>query len=272
MVVTDLDGTLSHPSGQFTPANLQALGDLGRAGIVRVVATGRSLHFARRQLAPDFPIDYLIFSSGAGILDWSNQTLLVKHGLSADDCQAISRLLIPRQLGFMLHDPVPDNHHFAFWEPGKPLPDFAVRCQRHAAFARPWDPHSRAGASQFLVVVGAADAETWHQELRVSLATYSVIRATSPISAESAWIEIFPHQVSKSQGASWIAARHGIATGDVLAVGNDYNDRDLLGWAGTARVVADAPEPLRRQFPVVAAHDQSGFAEAVAGWIASRGE
>ena len=56
----------------------------------------------------------------------------------------------------------------------------------------------------------------------------TVIRTTSPLDHRSTWIEVFPREVSKSQAAAWLAARHGIRRGDVCAVGNDYNDRDLL--------------------------------------------
>ena len=36
-------------------------------------------------------------------------------------------------------------------------------------------------------------------------------------------------------------------------------------WAAQARVVANAPAELRARYPVVAAHDRDGFAEAVGG-------
>jgi hydroxymethylpyrimidine pyrophosphatase-like HAD family hydrolase len=176
-----------------------------------------------------------------------------------------------RELGFMLHGPVPENHFFTYWEPPKAHPDFQLRCQRHAAYARRWEPgFSPVASSQFLVVVGAEEAASRHDELRAALDGYSVIRATSPLSPDSAWLEIFPPQVSKSQAAAWLAGRHQLKASEVLAVGNDYNDLDLLSWAGTAYVVGDAPDLLRRSFSSVARHDESGFAEAVTRWLAKK--
>ncbi len=55
-----------------------------------------------------------------------------------------------------------------------------------------------------------------------------------------------------------------MARAEVVAVGNDYNDRDLLEWAEHAYVVANAAPPLKARYRVVASNDAQGFAEAVA--------
>jgi hydroxymethylpyrimidine pyrophosphatase-like HAD family hydrolase len=62
------------------------------------------------------------------------------------------------------------------------------------------------------------------------------------------WIEAFAPGVSKSQAAAWIARTCGIAREDAWAIGNDYNDWDLLRWAGRAAVIQDAPETMRAEF------------------------
>ena len=93
-----------------------------------------------------------------------------------------------------------------------------------------------------------------------------MIRTTSPIDGASLWIEIFPRSVSKARGAEWVLRRHGVADENVLAVGNDYNDLDLLRWAKTKYLVTNAPKPLHDLFPTVAPNDDSGFSEAVSRW------
>ena len=51
---------------------------------------------------------------------------------------------------------------------------------------------------------------------------------------------------------------------NVVAVGNDTNDRDLLEWAQHAYVVANAAASLKRRYTVVASNDDQGFAQAIA--------
>ena len=70
MVITDLDGTLANPEQKISQADLDTLKRLGEMDIIRVIATGRSLYSAIKILDKNLPIDYLLFSSGAGILSW----------------------------------------------------------------------------------------------------------------------------------------------------------------------------------------------------------
>jgi len=51
-----------------------------------------------------------------------------------------------------------------------------------------------------------------------------------------------------------------------MAVGNDYNDLDLLRWAAKSFVVNNAPGELLARFPAVRSGDESDFSEAVALW------
>jgi hydroxymethylpyrimidine pyrophosphatase-like HAD family hydrolase len=94
-----------------------------------------------------------------------------------------------------------------------------------------------------------------------------VIRTTSPIDGESTWIEIFPPSVSKARAAEWIAAREGIESSRTLAIGNDYNDLDLLDWAPAGYLVANAPDDLKTRFPTVGSHEENGFTEAIGRWL-----
>ena len=90
------------------------------------------------------------------------------------------------------------------------------------------------------------------------------VLTTSPLDHRSRWIEIFPPAASKSLAAEWLRTRHGVDHDEVVAVGNDYNDRDLLEWARHAYVVANAAPSLRARYAVVASNDDEGFAEAMA--------
>ena len=76
MVVTDLDGTLLNDRRKVSREEYSTLLELGRREIPRVIATGRSLFSVSKVLPDDFPVDYLIFSSGAGCLEWKKRELL----------------------------------------------------------------------------------------------------------------------------------------------------------------------------------------------------
>ena len=86
LFVSDLDGTLLNNKRQITPTDLKALDRLRENGYLVATATGRS-NFSFSTLMDTLgysqgenhlPVDYLIFSTGAGIMDYPGQNLL-KH-------------------------------------------------------------------------------------------------------------------------------------------------------------------------------------------------
>jgi len=268
MVVTDLDGTLLREDRTVSERDYRTLLALGGRGLLRVIATGRSLFSARKVLCEDFPIDYLVFSSGAGVMDWPRQRLLQRHSLRRAQVEAAFRVLKAQGLDFMVHRPVPDNHYFTYFCYGRDNPDFRRRCELYREFASPGKEGELvfAPASQLLAVKPPPILTGELEALNEALRPLKVIRATSPLDGESLWIEIFSPQVSKARAGAWLAARHGLARRDVLALGNDYNDLDLLRWAGCSFVVGNAPQELKEHFPSVCPHNQSGFTEAVSRW------
>ncbi len=252
LLVCDLDGTLLMRGQPFDPRDVQALHTLGANGVVRAIATGRALATARHVIPAEFPIDYLVFSSGAGILDWRTQQLLVAHTLQPQQTELAVRTFLGHELDFMIHAPIPDQHIFRFHRTGKPNADFERRLARYVAEGRAFE-HGAADspASQLLAVSSDADAAEPFDKLRRELPGLSVIRATSPLDGRSLWIEAFAPGASKSQAAAWIARTHAISREDTWAIGNDYNDQDLLQWACRAVVVRNAPTTLRAQYTPV---------------------
>ena len=102
-----------------------------------------------------------------------------------------------------------------------------------------------------------------HAELAVALPGFQVIRATSPLDGASTWIEIFPLGVNKAAAATWLKQSSRGDEFECMAVGNDYNDLDLLAWAEHAFVVGNAPAELCARYATVATNDAAGFSPAV---------
>jgi hydroxymethylpyrimidine pyrophosphatase-like HAD family hydrolase len=165
----------------------------------------------------------------------------------------------------MVHHGIPDSHHFYYRRVDGDNPDFDRRCERYREFSEPLHDHALRGmqVSQFLAIE-APGADSHYEALAAELAHLNVVLTTSPLDHRSRWIEIFPAAASKSRASEWLRDRHAVAHEDVVAVGNDYNDRDLLDWAEHAYVVANAAGPLKARYRVVASNDDQGFADAVA--------
>ena len=271
MLVTDLDGTLLDNASRLSPRNRAALEALGAAGVVRVVATGRSLYSADQVLSADFPIDYLVFSTGVGTLRWRKRESLWSFHFRDRELRRAIDVLEAADLDYAIHRAPPHNHYFFYRASGAANSDFVRRRERYRDFARPWHPDHLTGlrASQ-LIVIEAQARPSVYPWLEEELRDLSVVRTTSPLDHRSRWIEIFPAEVSKSRAAERIRRSHGVDPSRVSAVGNDYNDADLLAWAANAYVVDNAPRDLKAVHTVVASNEEDGFADVARRVVASR--
>lgn len=284
LVATDLDGTLLGSDRTLAESDAEALRALGEAGVVRVVATGRSLHAAELVLRPDVPIDYLVVSSGAGIVEWSTRRLLALHAFAPGDVARVARVLDGFGLDFMGHARVPRDHHFRYVRNRAANADLDRRVGRYGEFARPCVDGAReferesgqefdaqrdgsengAGeeVSQFVAILEPGEVELFEQ-VRAALPEFSVLRCTSPLDGRSLWVEVRPAGVTKATAVARLATRHRLGAEQAVSVGNDYNDGDLLAWSRLAFVVGNAAPELRERYPVVASNDAAGFSDMV---------
>jgi hydroxymethylpyrimidine pyrophosphatase-like HAD family hydrolase len=269
LFVTDLDGTLLRSDRTFAAADLAALRRLGECGVVRVLATGRSLFSFDKVRIPDLPLDYLVFSTGAGLAELPSGRIVRAESLDPAEVRRAGEVLRALGLDFMVQRPIPDTHAFGFHRSGRPNPDFERRIALYAHFAFPLDGDA-AGfgpATQLVAIVPPEGSPEALPEVRRRLPELTVIRSTSPLDHRSTWIEVFPASVSKSRTTGWLAARLGIPQARTVSVGNDYNDLDLLDWSAERFVTANAPADLRKRYTVVASHDEAGVSQAASLWL-----
>lgn len=263
MVVTDLDGTLLNSDQKVSADDLNSMKNLGNQGVIRVIATGRSPYSFQRVMATDFPIDYLIFSSGAGIMDYRSKEILYSRNLPEKIVHDIAGTFRDLGIPFKVLAPVPENHNYVYYQNGELHPDFVRRMETYRGFEKPisFDPPNFGEACQFLIILPPDPAR--FEELKSLFEGVKVIRATSPLDHKSIWMEIYHRDVSKGKAVDYLCNMNGIQSSEVMGIGNDYNDTDLLEFVGQPFVVANAPSELKALYRMATSHNDSGFSEAV---------
>lgn len=266
--VTDLDGTLLHSEGGISPPNLKALEELRTRGIYRVLATGRSLYSIHSVLPEDAPFDYAIFATGAGIMDWQTKKLIFSHDLDGAEIRKICTALEGLEIDYMLHDKVPDTHLMQYRIKAG-LADFLQRIAHYQDHAKVLDLANIdqvMAATQFLAMI-AEDREDLYHEIHKKIYPLSAVRTTSPLDYCTMWIEIFAEGVNKGGAVRFLMHKLGASVDDIMVIGNDYNDLEMLSLSPNAYVTANAPQDLRHRYQTVASCDDHGFAEAVQDWL-----
>jgi Cof subfamily protein (haloacid dehalogenase superfamily) len=263
MVVTDLDGTLLDSDQKVSSKDYETLLSLGNQSIMRVIATGRSPFSFQKVIPVDFPIDYLVFSSGAGIMDYHTKEIIYSKNLPEEIVHEIALRLRDLNVAFKVLDSAPENHRYVYYHNGELHPDFVRRMENYRGFEKAisFDPPNFGEACQFLIILPPEPAR--FEELKAMFDGVKVIRATSPMDHQSIWMEIYHNEVSKGNAVELLCNLNHIRQAEVVGIGNDYNDTDLLSYVGNPFVVNNAPDELKEMYQIVPSHNESGFSEAV---------
>ncbi len=266
MVITDLDGTLLQSDHTISQTDMATLDKLGDSGVVRVAATGRNLCKVRQVLNEDSPFDYVIVSSGAGIMDWKSQKLILSLAIPANTTGEIIRFLISENQNFKVSRELPDNHNFGWWE-SFDCPELKRYVEHHKKMgdAVKIEPTKPFISSQLLMFFprDSNQFELVKEKIQSIFPLLSIIKTTSPLNSGYMWMEIFPNGVSKAHGIEAICRIKGINRENTLGIGNDFNDLEMLDYTQHSYVVDNAPEELKIKYLISLAHYEDGFSHAV---------
>lgn len=83
-----------------------------------------------------------------------------------------------------------------------------------------------------------------------------------------AFIDVLRGGVSKGEALLWLADRYGVSRGGILAIGDNWNDLEMLHAAGRGLVMGSAEkELLAAGFEILPSSDEDGVAEALERYV-----
>jgi len=262
LVAFDLDGTLLSDNKTVSELDKQTLKELGIKGIVRVAATGRNLFSIQRLLRTDFPIDFAVFSSGSGIINWKSKEVLHKNHLKeAEIIQAIDAFM-RNNLSFTVHLPIPKTHYMYLKLQDNNSVDLKNYTHFYKEYLSELDLNKIPKEATQLIALINNNKEMF-TILSNELANLKVVLTTSPIDNSSLWVEIFNKNVSKANGLNWICNKLQIKSKETFSIGNDYNDLDMLNFTQHSFVVKNGKEELKQMFSISQSNNENGFTFAL---------
>jgi hydroxymethylpyrimidine pyrophosphatase-like HAD family hydrolase len=91
----------------------------------------------------------------------------------------------------------------------------------------------------------------------------TVLRTEYPL-RDLSIVDVLNHDSSKGHAVERWARHRGIAREQVMAIGDNYNDVEMLAFAGLPFIMGNASEELRsRGWPVTLSNDENGVAAAI---------
>jgi hypothetical protein len=98
-------------------------------------------------------------------------------------------------------------------------------------------------------------------------ARVSVARTEYEIS-DFALLDVLAPGADKAEALRFLAATEGVASDQIMAIGDNWNDLGMLEAAGFAVVMANAAPELRaRGFAVTGSNDEGGVAQAIDRYV-----
>ena len=272
VLAVDIDGTLTDPQFHISERNIAALRAAHDAGIEIIVATGRRHDYAMpivRQLG----IPVLLLSSNGALLRSSAGETLFAERLPASTARKLIQymdqfrgnavLTFDRASHFagkgslVLESADELNRSVSRWlEANRPYIKFvvpledaltgedplqAMYCGRVAWMEAAQERLAQAG---FLNEITVVKTQYDHRDLCI--------------------VDILPRDCSKGHALRRWARERGVAREQIMAIGDNYNDLEMLEFAGLSYVMGNAVDALKRNgFRVTGSNEESGVALAI---------
>jgi Cof subfamily protein (haloacid dehalogenase superfamily) len=267
LIALDIDGTLLNSRLAVSPANRAAIAEATRRGIEVALVTGRRYDFAmpvRQQI--EAPIT-MIVNNGALVRTHDGQTHL-RHLLSRDTArQVLDATRIWRDSASVIFDRPQENQIMmeAFdWNDGvrgayytrnrkfigtaNPLESCLDEDPIQVMLAGRFEPTRRAEA--------ALRAFPFARDFSLSVTLYE--------DNDFAMIDVLSPAVSKGAILAEWAVLRGIPREDILAIGDNHNDLEMLNFVGIPVVMANGvPELKAFGWHMTGSNDEDGVAAAI---------
>ncbi|HWA96410.1 MAG TPA: HAD-IIB family hydrolase [Terracidiphilus sp.] len=282
LVAIDMDGTLLPTLSQTVSArNARALLSAQQAGITVVIATGRRVAYTTPLIDPiGLRADTPLIASNGAVTRQLNGVHLHRSHMPAHVARGLCGLLRPFGAvvftfdrdgrGELVVEDLEQAHgRIALWveanrnaiEVVKPLED-ALRDNE--------DPIQGMVAGTLHRMRDAEDAlkeSPW-------AGSCACVRTEYP-ARDLSILDLLPHGISKGVALRQLAASLGIDRKETMAIGDNWNDLDMLEWVAQPIVMANASDELRahaktRGWKQTTRNDDDGVALALESAIAKR--
>jgi len=268
LIAMDIDGTLLDSRSQLSAGNAEAIAEAAARGIEIMIVTGRRFNSAKL-IAEELPCEVeFIVSNGALVKSKSGETHL--------------RSLLPTDTARrVLHAT----------EEFRPMSGviFDRPAENQVIFERiDWDgpfvgPYLRRHRNQVAEVMPLANCLNGEDPVEVMfIGEYARIRAakqrlevlefrsdytlalTEYEQRGFSMLDVLCQGVTKGAALEEWARRRGIPRENVMAIGDNWNDREMLEYAGLPVVMGNGiPELMSLGWATTLSNDESGVAEAI---------
>ena len=280
LIALDLDGTLLTSRGEVSEGNRQAIAAARERGVRVALVTGRRFRDAR-PLALQLGLDVPLISHNGALTKHARTLETVAVALlpieAAHDVLRIGRThgmdaMVsddPAGKGILIYDHLSDNNQalarYIAWS-RRVHGDEAEESVRRVASLPDYLDHAPIHVT-YSGTVGQIQAlgESIKCEMKERVKVFSTVY----VKQDFGLLDILHPEASKGIGVAAAAAEYGLNREEVMAVGDNYNDLEMLHYAGTPVIMGNADSVLQdiAGFHATATNDEDGVALAIERFV-----
>lgn len=262
LIGLDIDGTLVHDDGYLSPEVVKEVKRVKDLGHEVIIATGRAAANAVPVVKDlGFEQGYVVSSNGAVTVELDTSH---PRGFQMTDIVTFD----PAEILIQLIEHLPEAHFAVEDVDGsyrfhRPFPSYALGDQNYET---PLEDLMKHHVSRVVVLSPQHDVEEF-----MSLVASIGLASVSYAIGYTAWLDISPKGVSKASALEVQRQRLGIASEQVLVMGDGRNDIEMFQWAkasgGLAFAMGQAPEEVQLEATdVTSSVTDDGVARVLAGF------
>jgi len=271
LLAIDIDGTLLNTRFEISPADREAIVAAAQRGVEIVLVTGRRFASAR-SIAAKLPLELPLIASGGAMVKDAAGATLHRHLLPVAKARAVladagpgrksALLLFDREgKGQVVTEDLDPAH--------EPVEGYFARNREYIEQVVPLEAALTEDPVEVLFVGAAAPmSELWDRLTRALSAASVSLARTEYLQRDLSLIDVLDRGCNKGVALARYAARRGVAAEEVMAIGDNWNDREMLEWAGLPVLMANSSEELKRRgWAVTGSNDESGVAAAIERFV-----
>jgi len=262
MAVFDVDGTILDDEHRLPDRVLEGLHRMIGRGIIVALATGRTLEMVRDIAVTINPAMPLILLNGAWIHDLRSREDWLAMNLDVTIARNIVALLKAWNYEVIVQKGVPEAHFFYYDSFNEENQERCSRIIRNSFRCRQVDDiYEVLTEDPGEITVLDTDERVKHciEMLEKEKLDCKLTYSTSPFAKGYSWLEILNPQADKGYALEILAGKLGVERAEVLAAGDNYNDIEMIAWAGYGAAVSKAVPRLKESADIILHGEHNGL-------------
>jgi hypothetical protein len=255
LMAVDMDGTLLNHNREISKTNLDAIHKAVEQGLHFVIASGRPVQGVQKfqpQLQLQSP---MIVYNGAMIVTPDTQEVLFECVVEAEDARQILRLSKEYQTTVCVWS----KNQLYVRERTERVKDYEEIEGVPAQILEDEEQVIEQGITKVIWYDDEDKIACIENELSNTL-FHSVTFCTS----QPFFLEFFNQKVSKGVAVQKLAEQYHLSAGEVIAVGDGFNDVSMIEYAGLGVAMANAPQAVKDKAQyITVSNDEDGIAKVL---------